>query len=203
MSMTINFPFPNDYPYGETIITEFKIPIQSVNGIRYAGIASLILLILSLYYLWKSLRKYNSRFIVLAILLAIFSPKFLVESFQKIFATGIYAIKYEPNKSKCSFDMINEKTLHGVCELPFENYSRNDVQFNVEFYDKYQLEDDIQIVSLMNKNTPSEVKLRGKESKTVKFEADIDVSKMEKHIDGGGATEVNIIISSLDKSRKL
>ena len=103
----------------------------------------------------------------------------------------------------CNFDMINEETLRGECELPLKNHSENDVQFSIEFYEsspsKYGPK-----VSLMNKNGPYKVRLKGKESKVVQIEADIDVSKIKKHSDGGAMTgSVPIIIRSGEKSRKL
>lgn len=47
-----------------------------------------------------------------------------------------------------------------------------------------------------------EVQLKGKERKRVVVETDIDVSQMEKHIDGGESTYVSIIIKSGDITRK-
>jgi hypothetical protein len=94
--------------------------------------------------------------------------------------------------------------LHWECELPFENYSKNDVEFSIEFYKRYAFKDDVQTLSLMNFNAPYKVKLSGKEIKRVKIDANIDVSKMGKSIiDSGEATRVNIIIKSGGRSRKL
>ena len=180
-----------------------NIPVQSVNGLQYVGIASLALLIASLYLFTKSVNKYHGRIVLLAIIIAMFAPSLIASSFQKTFATGIYAVSYERDWSNCRFEMIDETTLRGECELPFENYSRNDVQFTIEFYEKYYFEDDVQMVSLMNNNAPYEVKLKGNERKTVKIESNIDVSNMENHIESGGSTFVNIIIKSGEKVRKL
>ncbi|WP_218780399.1 hypothetical protein [Bacillus sp. EAC] len=138
---------------------------------------------------------------MIAIIIAMILPPFLVKSYQKTFATGIYAITYDRDKSNCRFNMKNEETLHAECELPFKNYGRTDVQFKVEFYD--QFEDDVQMVSLLNKNGLNVVTLYGNERKIVKIKMNIDVSKIENHIDSGEATDVNIIIRSGNKSRKL
>ena len=99
--------------------------------------------------------------------------------------------------------MKNETILHAVCELPFENHSRNSSQFSVEFYEDYPFEDDIRMVSLMNNDAPYEVRLSGKERKRVIIETDIDVSRMKNHIEGGEARFVAIIIKSGGKTRKL
>jgi hypothetical protein len=198
-SMVLNFPFPDLNPYGETVVSVLNVPVKTVNGINYVGMASLFLLIVSLYFLWKSLGDYRKRSVVIAIILATFIPSFLAISFQKTLATGIYAIAYEHEKSHCRFEMTNKTTLHGVCTLPFENYSNADVKFSLEFNDQ----DDIQMESLMNNNAPYEVKLRGNKSEIIKIETNIDVSKMKNHIDGGEANGINIVIKSGGKSRKL
>lgn len=201
--LVLNFPFPHESPYGETVASVLNIPVQSVNGIQYVGIASLVLLIASLYFLTKSVKKYHGRVVLLAFIIALVAPSMLASSFQETVATGIYAVSYERDISNCRFDMIDATTLHGECELSFKNYSRNDVQFTIEFYEKYNIEDDIQMVSLMNNNAPYEVRLKGNQSGMVKIESNIDVSKTENHVTSGGSTGVNIIIKSGGKVRKL
>jgi len=203
ISIALNFPFPNKNPFGEVVFSVLNIPIKSVSGFQYVGITSLLLLISSLYLLVKSLKKYRVRWVLVAIMVAIFTPPFIASTFQKTIATGIYAISYESQESICNFEMKNETTLHGVCELPFENYSRNSNQFTIEFYENYPFEDDVQMISLMNNDAPYEVKLRGKERKRVIIETDIDVSQMEYHIESGQASYVAIIIKSGEKTRKL
>ena len=203
ISIALNFPFPHKNPYGEAGVSVLNIPVTSVNGFHYVGIASLLLLITSLYLLVKSLKKYHVRFVLIAIMVAVFAPLFVAGAFQKTIATGIYAISYQSDKSTCKFEMKNETTLHGVCELPFENYSRNNTQFNIEFYEHYLFEENVRMVSLMNNDAPYEVRLRGKERKRVIIETDIDVSQMENHIEGGQASFVTIIIKSGEKTRNL
>ena len=202
-SLILNFPFPHESPYGETIASVLNIPVQSVNGLQYIGIASLALLIASLYFLTKSVKKYHGRVVLVAIIIAIFAPSMIASSFQKTFASGINAISYERDMSYCQFDMIDAKTLQGECELTFENYSSNDIQFSIEFYEEYFFEDDVQMVSLMNNNAPYVVKLKGNERKMVKIESNIDVSNIENHVEQGNATGINIIIKSGEKMRKL
>lgn len=202
-SMILNFPFPHDSPFGETVASVSNIPVQSVGGLQYVGIVSLTLLIASLFILSKSMEKYRGRVVLLAIIIAVSAPSMIADLFQKTLATGIYAVSYERNMSNCHFNMIDETTLHGVCELPFENYNRQDVQFTIEFYEKYLFEDDVQMVSLMNNNAPHEVRLKGNELKTVKIESYIDVSNIENHVEQGSSTSVNIILKSGEKMRKL
>ncbi|MCG7336108.1 hypothetical protein MHZ95_12620 [Sporosarcina sp. ACRSM] len=203
VSMALNFPFPHKNPYGEATVSVFNIPITTVNGFYYIGMIAFLLLITSFYLLVKSLKKYHVRSVLLAILVAVFTPLLIANIYQKTFATGIYAVSYEIEESVCQFEMKNAITIHGSCELPFENFSSKTTQFNIEFYESYLGEDDIQKVSLMNNDAPYEVTLRGKERKRVFIETDIDVSHMEKHIHGGESKFVTIIIKSEDRTRKL
>ncbi|WP_246231612.1 hypothetical protein [Sporosarcina jiandibaonis] len=203
ISMVLNFPFPHKNPYGETVVTALNIPIRTVNGFHYVGLASLLLLIASLSLLGKSLRKYHVRFQFLAIMIAIFIPPFIASTYQKTVATGIYAISYQSDESNCNFEMKNETTLHGVCELLFENYNKGNTQFTVEFYEHYPGEDDLPMLSLMNNDALYVVTLKGKERKRIVIKKDIDVSQMKNHIEWGQASDITIIIKSGEKTRKL
>ncbi|SDC98024.1 hypothetical protein SAMN05421663_105298 [Terribacillus halophilus] len=200
-AMTI--PFPHKNPLGETVVAMFQFPIRTVHGLHYMGITALILFIASLFFLTRSLEKYHVRAVLLAIVIAVFLPSMIVEFYQKTLATGVDAVYYDEEWSNCDFEMVDGSTLSGECELPFENYSSDDVEFSVEFYEKYDFEDDTPMVSLLNDKAPHKVSLMGKERKLVKIKTRIDVSEMENHIEGGSASGVNIIIKSGEKMRKL
>ncbi|MEH7334660.1 hypothetical protein V7161_18625 [Neobacillus drentensis] len=201
-SMVINFPFPHEKTFGETM-SIFNMSITTVNGISIVGITALSLFIAGLFFLAISLNKYQGRLIFLAIFLSVSTPHYFVELFQRTISSGICAISYDGNKSSCRFEMTNKTILHGECELPFENYSKNDVQFTIEFYEEYAFEDDVRMLSLMNNSAPYKVRLGGKESRRVQIETNIDVSKMAHHVDSGEANGINIIIKSGNQSRKL
>jgi len=201
VSLTLNLPFPNGNPLGETILSDLNLPVRSANGLLYVGITSFFLLLASLFLLNNSMNKYNVRAILIAIMVVIFAPSIIISSYQKTFAKGIYAVSYDSESSSCNFNMINKKTLHGECKLPFKNYSSSDVKFSIEFYDKY--DKDVPMETLMNNNGPYEVELKGNQRKTENIETNIDVSKMKNHIYGGNAMGINIILKSGRKMRKL
>lgn len=203
VSGVMNFPFPHAIPYGETVAEVLNFPIRSANGWHYVGIASLTIFIASIFFLTKSLKKYHMRAFLLAILIAIFVPVLILSTYQKTFATGVNAVYYNDEISNCEFEMIKESTLHGECELSFENYSSEDVQFTLEFHEDFHFEEDVPMVSLMNNKAPYEITLDGKEKKIVKIKSDIDVSSIENYAESGHAFGVNIIIKSDENVRKL
>ncbi|RKD22992.1 hypothetical protein BEP19_12230 [Ammoniphilus oxalaticus] len=203
VSMILNFPFPHKYPIGEAISIALNIPLSFANGFHTVGLITLLLLITGLYFLSKSLRKNRGRFVFIAILIVSFVPIFIIDSYQKTLAKGIYAVSYSSEQSNYSFEMANEGILHGECSLSFRNNSNKEVRFTVEFYEDPHFRSNPPTVSLLNHTVPFEVILGAKESKRVHFEKSIDVSSMENHIHSGGGTGVNIIIKSGEKSRNL
>ncbi|MGO4890025.1 hypothetical protein ACJ2A9_19950 [Anaerobacillus sp. MEB173] len=63
------------------------------------GIFSLLLVIVSLFLLSSSLKKYRGRFVLIGFVVIMGGPVFLVSIFQQTVATGIYAISYDRQAS--------------------------------------------------------------------------------------------------------
>ncbi|MBT2692088.1 hypothetical protein J7E32_03655 [Bacillus sp. ISL-55] len=201
--MALNFPFPHEYPVGQDVFSALNIPLKSINGLHYVGITSLTLLIISLYFLGRSLKMYHNRMVLIAILLAFFLPLELVSAYQKTLASGINAVHYDRENSHCTFEMKNDTTLSASCDLPFENYNNGPVQFNIKFYEKYLFEGETPLLSLMNEGGPYNVILNGKEREIVTIETEIDLSQLEVESMSGEAWEVNVMIKDKGKVRKL
>jgi hypothetical protein len=202
-SMALNFPFPHEYPLGEDVFSALNIPLRSINGLHYVGITSLTLLIISLYFLGRSLEMYHNRMVLIAILLAFFLPVELVSAYQKTLASGINAVYYDRENSHCSFEMKNDTTLSASCDLPFENYNKEAVQFNIEFYEMYLFEDEIPLLPMMNEGGPYKVMLNGKEREVVSIETEIDLSKLKVGSMSGEEWEVHVMVKDKGKVRKL
>ncbi|WP_285769448.1 hypothetical protein [Peribacillus sp. SI8-4] len=202
LSFILNFPFPHQVPYGAAIAFDLGIPIESEDGIQYVGILAVILLLASLFFLVQAAGVHPGRFFILAVIIAWFAPHFLANTYQKHFASDIYAVSYDRESSTCRFYMEDKTTLHGVCELPFENYDRKDVQFRIQLVGKYD-EQDSQLVSLMNTASPYKVILRGKERTRLKIEMEIDLSGRKVGPISGQLNQIDIIMKSGERMRWL
>ncbi len=114
IAILLNFPFPHSYPFGgEVIFMTWNIPVRFANGLHTVGIFSLALLIIGLFLLVNSLKKYRGRIGFLVFLLFIFVPGgFMVSFYQENFATGIYAVSYAAEESECSFEMKSGGELY-------------------------------------------------------------------------------------------
>lgn len=199
----LNLPFPNRWSLGETLLVSAGIPIRLEGGFQMIGILILVFLIVGVSLLVKSLETLQGRCAIFAIAIVLFAPGMLVGVYQENFAKGIHAISYSEDTGTCHFEMTDETTLHGRCGLTFKNHSGTPSHFLVEFREDRTFADDLPMATLMNQERPYEVNLNGKEQQRVVFEADIDVSDMDSHIDYGEAMGVNIKISSKGKSRNL
>lgn len=203
ISMAMNFPFPHEYPVGDERITVFTIPINSADGIYYKGVFNLFLLILGMVFLHRSLEKYHLRLFFAVIIIVSLLPPFLAETYQKTLANGINAVSYIKDESECKFEMTGKNTLKGICELPFENYSNDEVSFTIGFYDKYLFEEDVKMVSLMSSGEPHSVHLLPNETKLVRIEKEMDVSQIPNLVTNGESVYISIMIQSGEKIRKL
>ncbi len=199
----LNLPYPHTRPLAETVLVSLNVPYRFFGGFHYVGIFSLLLVIISLFLLSNSLKKYRGRFVLIAFVVMMGGPVFLVSIFQQTVATGIHAVSYDRQASNCIFTMIDDDTLVGSCKLPFVNHSRNPVEFTVEFYDRFRFEDDPKMLTLMNHHGLHEITLSGKQRKTVYLETEIDISTLENHIWGGTANGVDIILKSGKSKREL
>lgn len=189
------------YPQNNTFI--FSIPLKSWIGLNYVGIIGLIFLFISFYLLVKALNKYKGRMLLLALFLAAITPQVLADTYQKTFATGVYAISYEQENSECEFTMDDlEVDLQVKCELILENHSGDDIELFVEFIGLYSKRDD-SMIKLLNNDAPYKIKLQKHQKNYVEIYTTIQSSNLEYSMEGGGMSGMNIIIKSDGVERTL
>lgn len=200
MWLTMSFPNALNTEQGVAVL---NVLIKTNDGYQIEGLVTILLLSISLYFFVYAVKKYQLLLFLGIIVSFIFVPILIVNAYQNTLATGIYAVFYDIDKSECKFKLEDDYTLKGVCRLPFQNLSTEEVKFNLEFYETYWYENDIQSVSLMNEGLPYEVRLTGKRKKWVKVETLIDVSQIENHIEKGTVSGVHIMISGGGQIRRL
>lgn len=200
--LVLTVPYPDALTI-ERGVSVLNVLVKTESGYQVEGIVTILLLIVSLCFLWMAVKKHQVIWGITAILGFVFAPAMLVNVYQNTIATGIAAVSYDVDKSDCRFNLVDDFTLKGVCRLPLQNLSSDDVTFTIEFYETYWYEDGIQIVSLMNEGAPYEAMLKGKQKKWVKVETLIDVSQIENHIEKGTVSGVHIIIHAGEWKRRL
>jgi hypothetical protein len=204
--MILNFPLLNQSLHGEATSEALSVPMTTGGKFIGFGIFKLVLLICALILFTISLNKYKGRGTLVALLIAMILPTVLANTYQKTLATGIYAITYEKESSKCTVSKIAERKMLMECELPFINYSKKEKEFSIQFYESFGMDNSdpyINLLEVFNKNGPYKVMLLKKGSQTVKISTEIKVSEKELMIDGGEFHMLDIILTSDGKRRHL
>lgn len=199
--MILNFPFPHSEPFVAGNSSAMSIPIKDMEGYKFGGLLLLTILIIGIYLLATSLEKYRARLVILAIFLYFLLPFFLINVYQNTIASGIYAIDYELDESKCEFDKMDEQRVRVVCSLPLENLSEEAATFDVRFFDKTYFGERFKLVPLINEKGPFTVTLQGRETKVVRIKTELAVSIANDY--GGAAQQIHIEISKGKKMRLL
>ncbi|WP_342542462.1 hypothetical protein MHH33_17030 [Paenisporosarcina sp. FSL H8-0542] len=200
--MLLNFPFPHEKPFAAGNVSVMNIPIQDMDGFKFGGLVLLVILVVGIYLFGTSLEKYRARLVILAIFLYFLLPFFLINVYQNTLASGIYAIDYGLDESVCEFKKMDDKRLSVMCDLPFENFSDDEVTFDVRFGDEPLFEERFKVVPLMNENAPYTVSLQGDETKVVRIETELAISRVNG-LDGGTTHQVHIEISQGNRMRRL
>jgi len=197
----LSFPFLyENFPQANALV--LVIPFISSGRPNFLGIIALILLAASLILISIALKKYQGRIVLAAIILAALVPQLLAVSYQKTFATGIYAISYEQEDSGCDITRTDEQTVLADCELILVNHGKDEVELSVAFYDNVN-RGEHSVIDIVNYDAPYDVRLLGNERKTVTINTKVDLSKSENPIKGGSMEMMNIIIRSNGGERKL
>jgi hypothetical protein len=126
----------------------------------------------------------------------------MVDVYQNTFASGIYAIDYDIDSSDCQFEQLDDKRMDVICNLPLENLSDDAVKFDIRFFKTTLFEENNKLVPLMNEDGPFEISLQGHESKVVRIQTELEVSRLNG-FSGGGNFGVHIEILQGNKMRRL
>lgn len=174
--MVLNVRYPHEYPLGEEVFNYFHLPITLQHGLRLLGIISIILLVIGSVLLHVSLKTYKGRITLLIIAVTLTFPSLAANWFEKVFATGIYAISYEKTESECQFKRITDTRFNAKCELLFVNHNNQKTTFEVKF-----VENDFNegLFLALNEKGPYNVILEGKESKRMVIEKEVEVNDNE------------------------
>ena len=200
--MIVNSPFPHEVPFSAGSSWIMNIPINDADGFNLSGLILLTILCVGVYLLATSLEKYRVRLVFLALFLYLTLPLFTINVYQNTFASGIYAIDYELDSSECNFEQLDDKRMRVICNLPLENLSNDEVKFDIRFLNVSLLGDQRKLVPLINESGPFEVSLQGRETKMVRIQTEVDISRLNSYSDGG-STHVYIEIVQGKKTRRL
>ncbi|WP_416147298.1 hypothetical protein ACM26V_13830 [Salipaludibacillus sp. HK11] len=197
ITTVIVLPFPHNKLLGESLLLAIGIPpfsnMETYTGLHFVGIGSLILIIISLTYIAKSLSKWRIRIIILTLILFSALPHVIVDTLQSTFASGIYAISYESERSQCSFQLEGGETEGEIkCSIFLENKRNKAVDFEIVF--QKSRFDEFETYSRLNQEGPYYFTLGPRESRYLEFNMKVDMSGEEIYSSRSRTDLVEIIL---------
>lgn len=174
----LNIPFPNSTPLGHSVFSFLGLPLygdeETMTGFYYANNAWAIMLLISLFLLYKSLNRHRLKLTMLAAFIVISGPGHMVEAMQKTVLPGMYAVSYDVENSNCTFERNKKETvLTGTCDLSFENYSSKPITFKVALDKRSYFKEDSPFLLMMNKPRLHTVTLEPKTYQTVEITSSV------------------------------
>lgn len=129
IALLVQYPGPHNN--AEVLFQWLGIPLysrpQSETGLHYSGIFSLALLLSMLTFFSHALSRHRVVIFFTVLMLLSTVPEWLVNGYQRIFASGVYAIALDPQDIQCSYTS-NDQQMTGSCHIPLTNLSNNEIQ---------------------------------------------------------------------------
>ncbi|KML28460.1 hypothetical protein [Priestia aryabhattai] len=204
----LNIPFPNSAPLINSVFSFLGLPIygneETMTGFYYANNAWAIILLISLFLLYKSLNRHRLKLTILAAFIVTSGPGFMIEVMQKTVLSGMYAVSYDAENSNCTFETNKRETiLTGNCKLSFENNRSKPVTFEVAIDKRAFFEDEQPFLQMMNKPKLHTITLESKGYQTVEITSYVKVADLPSKLYIGEMNGFHINIYQNGKKRYL
>lgn len=204
--LLLSYSYPNGRPLGERMVEALGLSVwtnsENQSGFNLHSIFLLGIFLAGIICLFHSLQKYQLRSVFLTILILFTIPPMLLKGYQYTFASGVYAISYGKEYSRCAYQLNEEKSLlQGECYIPLRNFSNDDVNLSMEFMEWGPSEKKLNMNSIMNLDGPIKIQLNSLENKIFHIKKAIDVSDMKnnEYFHGGESYYVDIRLSDGNK----
>jgi hypothetical protein len=126
----LNIRYPGAIAVAEWLFQLIGLPTSSGEngmGLQFVGLFNLSLIIVVLFCMNRALSRGKFIALIVIMTLIINAPDWLTTSYQRFFASGVYAVEVNETQSSCNY-VIKDRKLTGTCQLPLKNYSRDVVE---------------------------------------------------------------------------
>lgn len=199
--MSFYFPFPNNQI--RSVGVQFmSFPIRNQDGYVMLGIIGSFLFVVAIILLIIGINKYRFRTVMIVLIVYTFLPKLLIGVYQETLASGISAISYD-NNGTCDFEYVSEDILNGECSLVLHNHSNETVSFELDILDSFLGEDGMRMESLMNLDGSNNIVIEANSKRYIHIEKLLELSDVNKHINGGSSNSVQVKLIDGEATRIL
>lgn len=126
--LCIRYPGPSTV--AERIFQWVGLPIHSGDngmGFHYANIGVLLILIVLFFVLDRALNRGLFVAFILIMMLLNNAPGWVTTTYQRLFASGVYAVEVDRDQVSCHY-VLEKKKYTGTCQITLTNYSGKDVE---------------------------------------------------------------------------
>ncbi|TYR81539.1 hypothetical protein FZC66_06780 [Priestia megaterium] len=105
----LNLPFLHSLPLGNYFFTKLGLPVygneETMTGIHYVGVTCTGLLLIGLGFINRALNRHNVKVVIAAAIISLAGPVYIVNAMQRTILSGIYAVSYDQENSRCEFTL--------------------------------------------------------------------------------------------------
>ncbi|MNO85669.1 hypothetical protein D3C76_770450 [compost metagenome] len=202
--VVLQIRYPGPLSVVERLFQWMGLPISSgENGMgwHYANLLLISIIGVLLFYMGRALNRGKIMAFIVIVLLINNGPGWLTTSYQRLFATGVYAVGMDHSQAHCEFDIENS-ILSGTCHLPLENYSKHTIEIvPVIASSNFRIAVDnlIPDIRLTSVTIPPGVK----RFHLAEFNIRLESNRLERNvISSGGANDLKITLSDGVDERK-
>ncbi|ASA25460.1 hypothetical protein [Paenibacillus donghaensis] len=124
----IRYPGPD--PWIDVWMRSIGLPLYSrpetESGLQYSGILAAVLLIFLFTNFTLAFSRHRFILFFVIIILIAQTPGWLTTGYQRLFASGVYALKLDPQQVRCSYAYLKDN-YEGNCSLQMTNHSSQPV----------------------------------------------------------------------------
>ena len=126
----LSIRYPGPLTTIEWLLQLVGLPISSGDngmGLQFASLFVLALLVVVLIFMDRALN--HNKFVAFIVILMLVNnaPGWLTTNYQRLFASGVYAVELSPSQASCKY-VLKDHQFTGTCQLKLTNYSRDLVE---------------------------------------------------------------------------
>ena len=117
--------YPGPLMWVESLFRWVGLPLHSGEngmGLHFANIFTLFLIGVVLFFMDRGLNRNKFIVFIVIIMLVNSAPDWLTRSYQRVFASGVYAVEVDQSRVSCNY-VLKDGLLTGTCQVPMTNYS--------------------------------------------------------------------------------
>ncbi|WP_438351132.1 hypothetical protein ACP8HI_11065 [Paenibacillus sp. FA6] len=193
----LSIRYPGPLTTVEWLFQSVGLPTHSGDngmGWHFANLFVIALLVVVLIFMDRALNHNKFIAFIVIVMLVGNAPGWLTTNYQRLFASGVYAVEVDPSQVRCNY-VLKEHQFTGTCQLKLKNNSRDLVEVvpAINFSEFWRLSDSNIPVLPVITLSPVRIPPRSEGVHTTEFNM-----KVDSDVDTSGSTGGDMSITLND-----